>query len=122
MENVDTIRIKVVVCQSASEVQIVQLRLPAGSCVSDAVQQCQQTHFPELLAQLAAEERSVGVWGKKTAKTTILKDGDRLEIYRPLVVDPKESRRLRYRRQGDRGRIRRKAMRPSLLDPQSRTI
>ncbi|WP_136417313.1 MULTISPECIES: RnfH family protein [Oxalobacteraceae] len=37
----------------------------------------------------------VGVYGKLKALDTVLRDGDRVEIYRPLIADPKESRRKR---------------------------
>lgn len=37
----------------------------------------------------------VGIFGKKKAPDTVLRDGDRVEIYRPLLADPKESRRRR---------------------------
>ena len=40
----------------------------------------------------------VGIWSCAVALTTLLKTGDRVEIYRPLAVDPKEARRLRYKR------------------------
>lgn len=40
---------------------------------------------------------SVGVWGRRCEPSRLLKDGDRVEVYRPLLVDPKEARRLRYR-------------------------
>jgi putative ubiquitin-RnfH superfamily antitoxin RatB of RatAB toxin-antitoxin module len=42
------------------------------------------------------------VWGKPVDKNTPLKDGDRLEVLRPLLVDPKEARRLRFNQQGSR--------------------
>jgi putative ubiquitin-RnfH superfamily antitoxin RatB of RatAB toxin-antitoxin module len=35
------------------------------------------------------------VWGRRCALTQRLNDGDRVEIYRPLSVDPKQARRLR---------------------------
>ena len=41
-----------------------------------------------------------GVWGKKVASSHILRDRDRLEVYRPLTVDPKVARRERFVRQG----------------------
>ena len=34
---------------------------------------------------------------------TVLRERDRVEVYRPLQVDPKEARRLRYRKAGQRG-------------------
>src|SRR5687768_4701200 len=37
----------------------------------------------------------VGIFGKKRALDTVLRERDRIEIYRPLVADPKESRRRR---------------------------
>ena len=39
----------------------------------------------------------LGVWGKPRSADTLLRDRDRVEIYRPLTVDPKEARRQRYR-------------------------
>ena len=47
-------------------------------------------------------EWRVAVWGKSVDKTTLLKNGDRLEVLRPLLVDPKEARRLRFNQQGSR--------------------
>jgi putative ubiquitin-RnfH superfamily antitoxin RatB of RatAB toxin-antitoxin module len=40
---------------------------------------------------------SVGVWGALRGLDHPLRDRDRVEVYRPLKVDPKEARRLRYR-------------------------
>jgi putative ubiquitin-RnfH superfamily antitoxin RatB of RatAB toxin-antitoxin module len=45
---------------------------------------------------------SLGIWGRKVALTHPLRDQDRLEIYRPLRVDPKVARRERFVRQGAR--------------------
>jgi putative ubiquitin-RnfH superfamily antitoxin RatB of RatAB toxin-antitoxin module len=42
----------------------------------------------------------LGVWGKKVAMDHPLSDADRLELYRPLTVDPKVARRARFVRQG----------------------
>jgi len=67
-------------------------RLPAGACVADAV------------AQAAADgdfvgidwrHASIGIFGKLTPSDHPLKDGDRVEIYRPLACDPKIARRAR---------------------------
>ena len=41
-----------------------------------------------------------GIWGKKVALTHVLHDQDRLEVYRPLTVDPKVARRERFAGQG----------------------
>jgi putative ubiquitin-RnfH superfamily antitoxin RatB of RatAB toxin-antitoxin module len=44
----------------------------------------------------------VGVWGKLRELGDALRDLDRVEIYRPLKVDPKEARRVRYRQHRER--------------------
>lgn len=46
----------------------------------------------------------VGIWGRARPLDTPLRERDRVEIYRPLQVDPKEARRLRYRKQGRKPR------------------
>ena len=50
----------------------------------------------ELLSQVTGQ----GIWGRKVAQTHVLQDGDRLEMYRPLKVDPKLARKQRFKRQG----------------------
>lgn len=42
-------------------------------------------------------DATIGVWGRRVAVSYVLRDGDRVEIYRPLPADPKESRRHRAR-------------------------
>jgi len=42
----------------------------------------------------------VGVWGKAVSRQHALRAGDRVELYRPLTVDPKVARRARFVRQG----------------------
>lgn len=84
----DELQIEVVYSPSAGAVDRVALLLPHISSVQDAL----RAAFPGLaLANLA-----VGVWGKLCALDATLRDRDRVEIYRPLLVDPKEARRQRY--------------------------
>ena len=56
-------------------------------------------------------QADVGIWGKSVPLDTPLKDGDRIERYRPLIADPKEARHRRANEQGYRwqGRTRRAA-------------
>jgi putative ubiquitin-RnfH superfamily antitoxin RatB of RatAB toxin-antitoxin module len=70
------------------------LCLPAGSCVADAIT---QSGVLTSHAELTLESLSVGVWGALRGLDHPLRDRDRVEVYRPLKVDPKEARRLRYR-------------------------
>ena len=65
--------------------EVVEVRLPDGATVRDA------------LAASGMKGNQVGIFGKKVSIDTRLADGDRVEIYRPLAMDPKEARRLRAR-------------------------
>ena len=44
-----------------------------------------------------------GIWGKSAEEGQVLKAQDRIELYRPLTVDPKTARRQRFKRQGSKG-------------------
>lgn len=90
--------IDVLVCFSPQprEVEEVPLQLPTGSTVAQALQDS------GLLAKhgLALDEQlAVGVWMKLKPLDTVLRQNDRVEVYRGLKVDPKEARRQRYRKQ-----------------------
>ncbi len=73
------------------------LTLPDGATVAEAIAASGiRLEFPALESvRLAA-----GVWGKKAGLTHKLQARDRVEIYRPLRVDPKVARRERFTRQG----------------------
>lgn len=43
--------------------------------------------------QLELKPHALGVWGKLVEPSNIVQEGDRIEIYRPLPVDPREARR-----------------------------
>lgn len=89
--------VEVVFAPATRTVQRVTLKLSAGSTVGQAVQ------ASGLLSGLAAEEVSaleVGVWGRKVDVGHLLRDRDRVELYRGLTVDPKVARRERFKKQG----------------------
>jgi uncharacterized protein len=68
----------------------VLLDLAPGSTVQDAIQ------ASGLLRRLPEIKLGrTGVWGRPASPDTPLRDRDRVEIYRPLVADPKEIRRKR---------------------------
>jgi putative ubiquitin-RnfH superfamily antitoxin RatB of RatAB toxin-antitoxin module len=71
--------------------------MPSGSSVRQALVQCGVlTEFSDVeLGSL-----NVGIWGKRYSLAHKLKENDRVEIYRPLRVDPKVARRERFTRQG----------------------
>jgi len=72
--------------------ELVRLQLPAGSTVLQAIMASgllQQ--FPEI----DLSRNKVGIFGKLAAADSPLRSHDRVEIYRPLIADPKEVRRRR---------------------------
>lgn len=83
----------VAVCYALPQRQdIVELKLPVGASVSQAIAASglQQKH-----PDIDLEKFKVGVFGKLVKLDTVLQDRDRVEIYRPLIADPKEVRRKR---------------------------
>jgi putative ubiquitin-RnfH superfamily antitoxin RatB of RatAB toxin-antitoxin module len=84
----DRAELEVLVVWSPGPRQVEQrlLRLPAGATLGDAL-------------RVAGIEGPAGVWGRVRDASTTLRDGDRVEIYRALTVDPKQARRLRYKGQ-----------------------
>lgn len=80
-------------------VDVVALRLPHGSTVADALTASGLVQRHGLDADALAAAGAVGVWGRARPLQTPLRDRDRVDICRPLRVDPKEARRLRHQRQ-----------------------
>ncbi|MGK8224806.1 RnfH family protein [Achromobacter xylosoxidans] len=86
-------RIAVSVCYALpAQVWLRELRLPAGATVADALR---ESGFTQAFPVVQPWERGVGVFGRVVEAGTPLRDGDRVEIYRGLSFDPKESRRRR---------------------------
>lgn len=72
--------------------KVIQLSLHEGASVSEAIERSGLLReFPEI--DLARNK--VGIWNKLVKTDAILRDRDRVEIYRPLIADPKEVRRQR---------------------------
>lgn len=91
MANADKIHVEVAYARPDSQL-ILALDVAQGTTAEEAVQQSGMLDkFPEI--DLAATK--VGIFGKLSKLNVELKDGDRVEIYRPLIADPKEVRRRR---------------------------
>lgn len=81
-------------------VDSVSLRLAPGSTVADALRASGLMERHGLtMDSVANDGLAVGVWTKLRPLDTLLREADRVELYRPLTVDPKEARRQRYRKQ-----------------------
>ncbi|HET7922610.1 MAG TPA: RnfH family protein [Gammaproteobacteria bacterium] len=89
MANNESLNVEVVYAQPERQV-VVALTLEPGAVVRDAITQSGLSRqFPEI----DPTRQPVGIFGRKVALDTSLKDGDRVELYRPLTHDPKQARR-----------------------------
>lgn len=97
--------VTVVVCLAPRRVRELELQLPAGATVADALR-ASGVDVVQPTDAAAAEETLAGlhcgIWGRKVALTQRLAPFDRVEVYRPLQIDPKHARRERFERQGKR--------------------
>jgi uncharacterized protein len=94
MDPAELVSVTVAFSPRAGEVWESAVQLPAGATVRDAL------HASGVLGQFAQIDLAaarVGVWGRFCEPDRVLRERDRVEIYRPLTVDPKEARRVRYR-------------------------
>lgn len=87
------LRVTVAICTEPGAVREWCGDMPAGAQLVDALRLagCDVTALD-----------SVGIWGKAAPLTQVLRDGDRVETYRALRVDPKVARRERFVSQGAR--------------------
>ena len=88
-----TVTIPVEVVFAAPDAQSLrELRVPEGATAADAIEASKiQERFPAY--QLS--DLPIGVWGRAVSRDTVLRAGDRVEIYRQLEIDPMEARRIR---------------------------
>lgn len=87
--------IAVEVCYATPDEQaIVALRLALGSTLADAIE---RSGLLARFTDIDLKNNKIGVYGKLAALNDQLRDKDRVEIYRALRADPKESRRRRAR-------------------------
>ena len=99
--------LRVVLCWSLAprHVHEMSLQVPEGSTVQDVLEQgvaqCLQGKASSDSASLSSLQfQQPGIWGKKVTWTQVVQADDRIELYRPLKVDPKVARRQRFKRQG----------------------
>lgn len=85
--------LQVAVCYAtATDQRLVSLTVSQGTTLEQAA----HIAFPDL----DILQHRVGIFGKLKTPDTVLREHDRVEIYRPLLADPKESRRLRADKKG----------------------
>jgi putative ubiquitin-RnfH superfamily antitoxin RatB of RatAB toxin-antitoxin module len=91
----DRVRVELAFSPAPRQVETMALLLPPGSTLADALRASGwlEAH------RLALDALRCGVWGRVQPLDHVLRNDDRVELYRPLAVDPKEARRLRYKKQ-----------------------
>ncbi|MEQ1686013.1 MAG: RnfH family protein [Burkholderiaceae bacterium] len=99
MGRAEMLSVTVAYSPRAGVVDEVLLSLPEGATVADALRDS------GLCIRHDTGELAIGVWGVLAEPGDRLRDRDRVELYRPLLVDPKEARRLRQQKQ--RGQLKR---------------
>jgi uncharacterized protein len=92
-----TISVTVVYSHAARQTHEASLSLALGSSVADALA---ASGLIARFAELASSPLAVGIWNKRVELTQVLRNNDRVEIYRALKVDPKIARRQRFTKQG----------------------
>jgi len=91
------IAVTVVYAPRAREVQEIPMQLETGCTAAQALG---QSGLLDALTEEELKELELGLWGRKVPGNHVLRADDRLELTRPLTVDPKVARRERFVRQG----------------------
>lgn len=91
MENAETIPVEVAYTLSDRQI-VLALDVVADATVADVIT---QSGILEQFSEIDLEKNKVGVFGKLGKLTDTLHAGDRVEIYRPLIADPKKVRKQR---------------------------
>lgn len=81
------------VCYASDKVEWLRaMQVEAGTTIGEAIE---RSGVLEAFPDISLTTQPVGIYAKKKTLDTMLRERDRIEIYRPLVADPKESRRKR---------------------------
>lgn len=91
----DQIDIEVVYACPARQC-LVKLQVPDGTTAVEAIA---ASGLKEAFPEMVVDQGALGVFSRKVGADYVMQPGDRLEIYRPLIADPKEIRRQRAKDQ-----------------------
>jgi len=84
---------------SAGEVVVIPLQVEAGTTVAEAIR---RSGILQRCPGIDLDKHRMGIFSRAAAPDDKVADGDRIEIYRALRADPKELRRRRAARRGER--------------------
>ena len=80
---------------------LLDLKVTADTTIEQAIK---QSGILAMYPEINLSENKVGVWSKNKKLNDTLRDGDRIEIYRPLIADPKAVRKRRAEQAKEEGR------------------
>jgi putative ubiquitin-RnfH superfamily antitoxin RatB of RatAB toxin-antitoxin module len=87
------VQLSVQVCYATDTTTFLRaLRLNAGATIADALD---ASGLADVVPGIDLSVMAVGIYGKKKTMDTVLREHDRVEVYRPLIADPKHARRRR---------------------------
>ncbi|MDX1517005.1 MAG: RnfH family protein [Woeseiaceae bacterium] len=87
----ETIEVEVVYATPDRQ-RLLDVRVPVGATVAEVIETSGIAgHFRDDNLEIC----DVGIWGRIVDRQTVVADGDRIELYRPLAIDPREARRQR---------------------------
>ena len=84
-----------VVYGRAGEVRIIEQEVRKGATIREAIE---QSGILAMYPEINLNENKVGIFSKQRELQDVVQAGDRIEIYRPLLIDPKAARRLRAKK------------------------
>jgi hypothetical protein len=87
----DGVKATVVFCAPGIE-HVIEVEVPAGTTLEQAIS---GSGLIERVRSLRGVVLDLGVWNRSAPAEQPVREGDRIEVYRPLAIDPKEARRLR---------------------------
>jgi putative ubiquitin-RnfH superfamily antitoxin RatB of RatAB toxin-antitoxin module len=90
-----SIQVEVVLAMPGRQ-ELVALKVAQGSTVADVIA---ESGLPDMFEDFELNPARVGIFGQKAKLDQVLREGDRVELYRPLIADPKEVRRQRALKQ-----------------------
>ena len=91
MSESPVIRVEVVYATPDRQ-QLVELELGEGATVAEAIE---ASGLAELFGDFEVDPSRLGIFSRKVGPDHVLRNGDRVEVYRPLLIEPREARRQR---------------------------
>lgn len=94
MEPIKLITVEVAYARPDQQ-KIIKLQVAEGATIETAIE---RSGILEIFPDIDLLQQKVGIFSQVKKLTDTVKEGDRIEIYRPLLIDPKEARRKRVKR------------------------